>query len=56
MTRMASDRIRNTRQNCLFIQVPYAERIHIYNFIAAATYHDPGAGIRGKTMDTRGHR
>ncbi len=35
MTSIASDRIRNTRQNCPFIQVLYAEKLHKYNLIAA---------------------
>jgi hypothetical protein len=41
---MPSDRIRNIRQTCLFIQVPYAEKIHKYNLIAAATDHVRGTG------------
>jgi hypothetical protein len=45
MTSIASDRIRNIRQNCPFIQVLYAEKLHKYNLIAAATHHIRGAGI-----------
>ena len=36
--RMPSDRIRNIRQMCPFIQVHYAEKFHKYNLIAAVTY------------------
>jgi hypothetical protein len=39
MIRIASARIRNTRLNSQFIQVLYAEKLHKYNLIAAATYH-----------------
>jgi hypothetical protein len=39
MTRMASDRNRNIRQSCPFIQVHYTEKLHKYNLIAAATHH-----------------
>jgi len=45
---MTSDRIRNIRQNCLFIQVLYAEKLHKYNLIAAATYHVLAVRTRGK--------
>jgi hypothetical protein len=34
---MPSDRIITLQQNCLFIQVLYAEKLHKYNLIAAAT-------------------
>jgi hypothetical protein len=39
MTSIASDRIRNIRPDCPFMQVLYAENLHKYNLIAAATYH-----------------
>jgi hypothetical protein len=38
-TRMASDRNRNIRQSCPFIQVHYTEKLHKYNLIAAATQY-----------------
>jgi hypothetical protein len=42
--RMPSDRIRNIRQMCPFIQLPYAEKLHKYNLIAAATCHISSPG------------
>jgi hypothetical protein len=43
--RIPSARIRNIRPNSRFIQVLYAEKLHKYNLIAAATCHVPITGV-----------
>jgi hypothetical protein len=50
--RMPSDRIITLQQNCLFIQVLYAEKLHKYNLIAAATcQHHQSERIRIRITD-----